>query len=72
MIKAGMKNTRPKIPIGGKDMGGPLTPEFEDTNNKRKMKNTKNIIDPISVRIRNIIATNNSVFMFERFLLEFT
>ena len=53
-------------------MGGPLTPEFEDTNNKRKMKNTKNIIDPISVRIRNIIATNNSVFMFERFLLEFT
>ncbi len=71
MIKAGMKNTRPKIPNGGKVMGGPLTPEFVDMNNIRKMKNTKNIIDPISVRIRNIMATNSSVFKFDRFLLEF-
>ena len=71
MIKAGIKNTRAKRPNGETNIGGPPTPEFDDTNNIRKMKNTKNIIDPISVRIRNIMATNSSVFMDDRFLLEF-
>ncbi len=70
MNKAGMKNTRAKRANGEKIIGDGPKPELDEKSNIKKMKNITNI-DPISVKIRKIMATNSSVFMDDRFLLEF-